>query len=467
MHLPPPSAVSSSRTSVRALVRCLRPLPLLAAASLAWQLRTPSALRTREPDTSRVLSTELDRIGLTVDVSEIHWTDVPRGALMAALRPARAVLRAHRANEPADIYLVEAALSPEGRLLRVTGVYSLSHTSAVDERDLVVSGPRVAWSIVGAGRTYSVQYADLRGAPPPSGPDWTRTSRWQWRITNLQQLGQLSGVRRRSFRLEPGALDATVGFSRDSLLIQADGRHVAVPTERDSELGRHSAVIEQRHAPGRPGNLVTWAVDRLRALPWFGSDRMQAVKAVAFAVLDRIERWVGQVRGSDGSEEVSDELGRLVTQAAPRYSDPELGWPPPPMHPVLTPALDGEGQWRTLENDRFVGKNPNAPSPFAVSFIRVDPERKYSQIFVTLWDPRQVDLNTMCGTDEPRSATGETGTGLVPRDPDRIGRLVAGFNGGFQATHGEYGMMADGVVYLPPKAYRAYQAFTAFQITIP
>src|SRR5690606_38533275 len=36
-----------------------------------------------------------------------------------------------------------------------------------------------------------------------------------------------------------------------------------------------------------------------------------------------------------------------------------------------------------------------------------------------------------------------------------IDRMLAGFNGGFQATHGEFGMMAEGVVYLPPKPYSA------------
>jgi hypothetical protein len=34
-------------------------------------------------------------------------------------------------------------------------------------------------------------------------------------------------------------------------------------------------------------------------------------------------------------------------------------------------------------------------------------------------------------------------------------RVVAGFNGGFQATHGQFGMQANGVLYLPPKAYAA------------
>jgi hypothetical protein len=36
-----------------------------------------------------------------------------------------------------------------------------------------------------------------------------------------------------------------------------------------------------------------------------------------------------------------------------------------------------------------------------------------------------------------------------------IRHVVAGFNGGFQATHGEFGMQANGVLYLPPKPYGA------------
>ena len=40
----------------------------------------------------------------------------------------------------------------------------------------------------------------------------------------------------------------------------------------------------------RPGNLITWAVDRVRALSWFGDDRMQWVKAVAFTALDKVAR---------------------------------------------------------------------------------------------------------------------------------------------------------------------------------
>jgi hypothetical protein len=74
---------------------------------------------------------------------------------------------------------------------------------------------------------------------------------------------------------------------------------------------------------------------------------------------------------------------------------------------------------------------------------------------VTLWDPRQIELDMVSGTVEPKSSTGETGTGLVPREPRVLGRFVAGFNGGFQSIHGEFGMMAHRVQYLPPKPFAA------------
>ena len=61
----------------------------------------------------------------------------------------------------------------------------------------------------------------------------------------------------------------------------------------------------------------------------------------------------------------------------------------------------------------------------------------------------------VAGTVEPVSATGEAGPGVIPRAPEVMRRVVAGFNGGFQAMHGEYGMQADGVLYLPPKPFAA------------
>ena len=74
-----------------------------------------------------------------------------------------------------------------------------------------------------------------------------------------------------------------------------------------------------------------------------------------------------------------------------------------------------------------------APPAFAQSFIRTDSERPDTRVYVTLWDARQVELHVVPGSQEPMGATGETGSGSVPRDPRTMSRLVAGFNGGFQA----------------------------------
>lgn len=438
------------------LASVLRPLPLVVLVCW-WMAGGSSVARTAmaQPDLSRALSLALAESGLGAEPSEIHWLDAPGGVLSSRVQRPRALLRAAKSGEPADIFLAAVRLSPEGRLLEITGLYNVSDTSAVDEQQLVLDRQRAAWVIAGAGRAYSIEYVDLRGEPEPTGNGWTRQTRWQARLTNLQETGQLAGLLRRSFRLDPAARQVELGFSERALLVDADANKIRIPTEDDAPIEGERYLREQKRHKARPGNLVTWAVDRARAMPWLGSDRMQLVKAVAFEALDWAQRVVGTVTGDDGSEKVAEELGDLMLRPPVEYTDPETGWPPPPMEPMLSPALDGEGKWRLLDDDPFIRKNPGAPAPFVTSFIRTDPKRSYSQIFVLVWDPRQVALHCMSGTVEPKSATGETGPGLVPRKPEVMGRLVAGFNGGFQATHGEFGMMADGVVYLPPKPYSA------------
>jgi hypothetical protein len=61
----------------------------------------------------------------------------------------------------------------------------------------------------------------------------------------------------------------------------------------------------------------------------------------------------------------------------------------------------------------------------------------------------------MAGVAEPKSATGATGPGRIPREPAVLRRVAASLNAGFQSLHGEWGMMGDGVIYLPPKPYGA------------
>jgi hypothetical protein len=438
------------------MLRLARPLPLLLLC--AWLLQrgghVPVAA-SAAPDRVDALVLALKARGLLTRASDVHWLDPSPGFFRSRWARPRAVVRAHRAGEPSDIYLVRARLAPGGRLLALPGVYNLTGTSAVDERQLVASDNRVAWVLSGGGRTYTVHFADLRGTPPPRGKPWTWFKRWQEAVTQFENTGQLAGIVRREFQLDPAARRVRLAFTPRALTIDADAHRMVVATDGTRAIEGRLYLRERSYPRALPGNWITWAVDRVRALPWFGSNRMQFVKAVAFDTLDWLQRVRGRVTGDDGSAQMKKEYGSLLNEPLVTYTDPETGWPPPLMKPILSPALPGEGRWRALDHDPFIRTNPGAPAPFVQSFIRTDPERRYAEVFVLMWDPRQVALHEMSGTVEPKSATGETGPGLVPRTPFVLRHFLGGFNGGFQATHGEYGMMVNRIVYLPPKPYAA------------
>ncbi len=188
-----------------------------------------------------------------------------------------------------------------------------------------------------------------------------------------------------------------------------------------------------------------------------GDDAMQWVKAIAFTALDYVMSKKESVTGDTGAEGIAKDLGKSELDPPLRTipSDPEIGWPPPPLEPWVIPSLPGEGQWNPLDKDPFVRTNPGLPPAFLTTFIRTDRGRKATRTYIALWDPRQIELHMMAGTVEPKGATGEAGPGLIPRTPEVLKRVVAASNAGFQALHGEFGMMADGVVYLPPKPYAA------------
>lgn len=433
----------------------LRPLPLLGLVFLYghWRDGAPRAARA-EPDPAKALVLALKARGLNSRPLDIHFITTPTKPWDLPIDRGRAIVRAHRDDDPSDIFVVETRLAPGGSLLEIDALYNLSDSSAADEQNLVVSDLRAAWAIGTDDTIASVQFADFRGEPAPRGPGWDRARRWQNALTNLQETGELGGVGRRAFKLDPPAYKVVLGFAQGTLLIDADSHKIAV-ADIGEPLQGERYIKEVTPPKALPGNFVTWAVDRVRALPWFGDDRMQWLKAVAFGGRDQLEQIVSGVTGDDGSETVKEELGDLFATGGLLQTNPETGWPPPPMDPMLSPPIPGEGKWGSLENDPFVLKNPGAPSPFVFSFIRTDKKRIYSQVFVTLWDPRQVELHAMSGTVEPISATGATGPGQVPREPQTLKRFVGAFNGGFQAVHGEFGMMAERTLYLPPKPYAA------------
>ena len=367
-HLPHLPHIGREALEPQRLIRGLRPMPLLLLITWLLQRTDGVAESTRaETDMTRAIVLALAERGLSAEVDNVHFiTDTTTLARSPVRRP-RAVALARHGSDPTDIYVVETRVSPEGHLIELTDVFNISDTSAADERGLIVKGDRAAWLIGQENALASVQYADFRGEPAPIGRNWTGLSRLQNALTNLQEAGQTRGFGRRAFKLDPPAYKVVLGFSASALLVDADSHRIRIQTDPAQPLPDNPWLKEQTPPKARPGNLVTWAVDRVRALPWFGDDRMQWLKAVAFDGVDHFNQIVGTVTGDDGSDTVKEELGDQFAVPASETTDPETGWPPPPMQPLLSPPLKGEGKWASTDKDPFVSKNPGNSSPFVFS----------------------------------------------------------------------------------------------------
>jgi hypothetical protein len=446
-------SAASFFASVGVQVKAFAWRPVAFAVAIAGALAYATTPDGSAGDRTQSLVHALSHGGLAV--ADVVWVDQPpRGLFRSITEPCRALVRASVRSEPNDLYLVRTRLSPEAALVGVSSISNLTRTPSADEGTPLVDGQLAVYAASIEGVTTSLFALDLSREREAEG-ELTRLARAQIAVTNWQETGQLAGISRRGWTFDPSPSSLSLKIGESEIDITADGQPILLPRDGQDALVGAELIRPHRTARARPGNLVTWAVDRVRNLSWFGDDRMQRLKAVAFTVADALSRVEKSVFGDSSAKDIATDLGEIANVKPVTYTDPETGWPPAPMKPMILPPLSGEGQWVPLDADPFILANPGAPPAFVTSFIRTDRERQYTRVYVTVWDPRQVEMHMMAGTVEPIGASGELGPGLVPRTPEVIGRFVAGMNGGFQAMHGEWGMMGDGIVYLPPKPYAA------------
>jgi hypothetical protein len=116
--------------------------------------------------------------------------------------------------------------------------------------------------------------------------------------------------------------------------------------------------------------------------------------------------------------------------------------------------LPNEGRWQLLS---AVGDG-GAPA-MAATVLRPAPDRPDIQAAIVAIDLSRARLHMAVGTEEPPGAPGIARSGTIPTDLH--GSLLAAFNGGFKAIHGNDGMGVDGVTYIPPVPYRATVAVTS------
>lgn len=399
------------------------------------------------------LSRYLERRGLHVAPDRVVWLNPSPNIL--GLRPALFI--ANRRSELHDVYYADVRVTGSA-VADVHNLTNTTRTSSADEDLLVGVGPHAVYAARVGSAYDALVVLDARGEPKKLTRGWPWYAKLQNAVSNLQDTGRVRafGVRRYNFVQPAEHLDLEARDTR--LYAKADGRELVLDPERATPIVGADALESEDVEKGQPG-LITWVVDTVRRVPWIGRAPVEWLEHTVFGITDRANRAYHEVVRTDTAAEVKLALAvpELPSEPAPPPARPEeqINWPPAQLAPLLPVKIDGEGVWLAVQEDPFVSGNPNAPALFQQTFIRVDPARDYTRVYVTMWDPRQVQLGIVMGTKEPESATGETGSGMIPRDPYVLSHLVAAFNGGFQATHGEFGMMAERRVYLPPKPYAA------------
>lgn len=126
--------------------------------------------------------------------------------------------------------------------------------------------------------------------------------------------------------------------------------------------------------------------------------------------------------------------------------DPKADAPASFEPPFAKVAATGDGVWTP-----FRVSSDNTTVSMWRSLVHPDPKRPFAAVAVVAMDLAQVDLHAVAGTQEPKSrrVARADRPGIIP-DADQKD-LIAAFNGGFRAEHGNYGMRVGTHELLPPR----------------
>lgn len=113
-------------------------------------------------------------------------------------------------------------------------------------------------------------------------------------------------------------------------------------------------------------------------------------------------------------------------------------------------AQPGDGKWKRLGTsgrDR-VGSGPDV---MYVSVVHPHPVSKWQSVTTVAIDLCRTSLHLVAGTDEPKSDNAPEGSRLARVPEAEQARLLAVLNGGYKTSHGKWGMMTRGHVFVEPR----------------
>jgi hypothetical protein len=413
-----------------------------------------------EDDVAHLAAALAEATHQTVEPEDVRW-EPSRGALVdASFGRFVLFLASDKKGGPRDVWRARVRLTGEGHALAVDDVHDLTSTPLGDDHALVVRGARAAFATHAFGQEQSVSVLDLEG----EGTQNTATSRLDrftnW-ITNLQSTGSGEGIGRIDVTLEEPArqIGITLGDGLDLDLIDGGGnkRHARIDLARgDANTTLPGLHVEAaRHLPKR---FVFWAVDTARAVPWIGPTPIAWLEDKTFALRDFSRQLAYKWSGESDVEtlaptDVQAPVPKVVLDASQTGAD-SAHWPPTDVRSIWKTPEPGEGEWRAAAFPwmrRVPSASAAAPLPFYKTFVRPDEERPYAKVLLVAMDMRQLELGMEAGSEDPKPLTGAHGSGRIPRDPAISTRVVAAFNGAFKTEHGNYGMMVNRRVLLPPQ----------------
>lgn len=126
--------------------------------------------------------------------------------------------------------------------------------------------------------------------------------------------------------------------------------------------------------------------------------------------------------------------------------DPKVDAPAPFTAPFDKVAASGDGSWSAFR----VSSDTSSIAMWR-GLVHPDPKRPFAAVAVVAMDLHQIDLHVVAGTDEPKSqhVPRASRPGLVPSEDQPA--LMAAFNGGFRAEHGQYGMRIGTDQFIAPR----------------
>lgn len=438
----------------------------LALVGLAFLSRV-SYVGQPEGSPNRALVAHLEARGIVADEGSLHWISPPEPGIFSDLGTHRVLLLAGTKQDPLrDFYLAKVRLTPDGRVAQAR-LWNLSKTPFCGERGLWARGSVAAVAGTVVEGFSNVAFYDFRG----EGRELTRSlstlDKLKNAVTNYQKTGHARGTGLAFLEFGKPQDHLEIEMSDSTLVVRFDEGDLKVhvtPEGFGVDGVGGSDAFEFHPAEKAVSGHVAWIVDTARATDLIGKDKIGWAEAKFYRIADFFKRGFyglagGQYTVNSIREEMGDvaEDGKMLKQFFAEIKGsavPDLT--PPPVTPLVTSdVMEGEGLWQPVLDTVFNLRDKQAPPSLYRTFFRPDPERPFAHANLVAWDPRLVELHVSAGAVEPKSETGRAGTGMIPRDAETLARLLAGFNGGFQALHGEFGLMQEGKVYLPPKPWAA------------